>query len=165
MGWIQSANILETLLLLMLANGAPVIAKKLLENRFSYPLDVHLRFVDGNRLFGPSKTIRGIVLAVLATAAGATLMGLDWMLGALVGGTAMLGDLFSSFIKRRLGMTASSKAPGLDQIPEALFPLIVCRSWLVLGLGDILVVLILFCAGEIVLSRVFFAVGLRDRPY
>jgi hypothetical protein len=26
-------------------------------------------------------------------------------------------------------------------------------------------VLILFCAGEIVLSRVFFAVGLRDRPY
>jgi CDP-diglyceride synthetase len=92
-------------------------------------------------------------------------MGLDWMLGALVGGTAMLGDLFSSFIKRRLGMTASSKAPGLDQIPEALFPLIACHSWLALGLGDILVVLMLFCAGEIVLSRVLFAVGLRDRPY
>jgi CDP-2,3-bis-(O-geranylgeranyl)-sn-glycerol synthase len=87
------------------------------------------------------------------------------MLGAIVGSTAMRGDLFSSFIKRRLGMTSSSEAPGLDQIPEALFPLIACRSWLALGLGDILVVLMLFCAGEIVLSRVLFAVGLRDRPY
>ena len=161
----QPANILEMLILLMLANGMPVLAKKILDNRFSYPMDAGVRFVDGNRLFGPSKTIRGIVLAVLATAAGATLMGLDWMLGALVGGTAMLGDLFSSFIKRRLGMTTSSEAPGLDQIPEALFPLIACRSWLALGLGDILVVLMLFCAGEIVLSRVLFAVGLRDRPY
>jgi CDP-2,3-bis-(O-geranylgeranyl)-sn-glycerol synthase len=161
----QPANILEMLILLMLANGMPVLAKKILDNRFSYPMDAGVRFVDGNRLFGPSKTIRGIVLAVLATAAGATLMGLDWMLGALVGGTAMLGDLFSSFIKRRLGMTSSSEAPGLDQIPEALFPLIACRSWLALGLGDILVVLMLFCAGEIVLSRVLFAVGLRDRPY
>jgi CDP-2,3-bis-(O-geranylgeranyl)-sn-glycerol synthase len=159
------ANILEMLILLMLANGTPVIAKKILDNRFSCPMDAGVRFVDGNRLFGPSKTIRGIVLAVLVTAAGATLMGLDWMLGALVGGTAMLGDLFSSFIKRRLGMTTSSEAPGLDQIPEALFPLIACRSWLALGLGDILVVLMLFCAGEIVLSRVLFAVGLRDRPY
>jgi CDP-2,3-bis-(O-geranylgeranyl)-sn-glycerol synthase len=161
----QPANILEMLILLMLANGTPVIAKKILDNRFSCPMDAGVRFVDGNRLFGPSKTIRGIVLAVLVTAAGATLMGLDWMLGALVGGTAMLGDLFSSFIKRRLGMTTSSEAPGLDQIPEALFPLIACRSWLALGLGDILVVLMLFCAGEIVLSRVLFAVGLRDRPY
>jgi hypothetical protein len=161
----QPANILEMLILLMLANGTPVIAKKILDNRFSCPMDAGVRFVDGNRLFGPSKTIRGIVLAVLVTAAGATLMGLDWMLGALVGGTAMLGDLFSSFIKRRLGMTSSSEAPGLDQIPEALFPLIACRSWLALGLGDILVVLMLFCAGEIVLSRVLFAVGLRDRPY
>jgi hypothetical protein len=96
MGWIQSANILEMLILLMLANGAPVIAKKILDNRFSYPMDAQICFVDGNRLFGPSKTIRGIVLAVLATAAGATLIGLDWMLGALVGSTAMLGDLFSS---------------------------------------------------------------------
>jgi CDP-2,3-bis-(O-geranylgeranyl)-sn-glycerol synthase len=148
----QPANILEMLILLMLANGTPVIAKKILDNRFSCPMDAGVRFVDGNRLFGPSKTIRGIVLAVLVTAAGATLMGLDWMLGALVGGTAMLGDLFSSFIKRRLGMTSSSEAPGLDQIPEALFPLIACRSWLALGLGDILVVLMLFCAGEIVLS-------------
>jgi CDP-2,3-bis-(O-geranylgeranyl)-sn-glycerol synthase len=47
--------------------------------------------------------------------------------GALVGST-VLGDLFSGFSKSRLDMPASSKAPGLDQIPEALFPLIACRS-------------------------------------
>jgi len=61
-------------------------------------------------------------------------------------------------------MTSSSEAPGLDQIPEALFR---SRVPLLVGFGarDILVVLMLFCAGEIVLSRVLFAVGLRDRPY
>ena len=32
---IQAGKILDVLILLMLANGAPVIGKKLLENRFS----------------------------------------------------------------------------------------------------------------------------------
>jgi CDP-2,3-bis-(O-geranylgeranyl)-sn-glycerol synthase len=77
----------------------------------------------------------------------------------------MAGDLLSSFIKRRLGMPPSSKALGLDQIPEALFPLIVYRTWLSLTLVDITVIVALFFAGEIALSRLLFAWGLRDRPY
>ena len=128
-------------------------------------LDGNLRFADGRRLFGPSKTIRGAILAVLATAAGAVILGLDWRVGAIIGSMAMAGDLFSSFIKRRLGMASSSMALGLDQIPESLFPLVACRGWLSLGLVDIAVAVALFFAGEIVLSRLFFALGLRDRPY
>ena len=77
----------------------------------------------------------------------------------------MTGDLFSSFIKRRLGMRSSSMALGLDQVPEALFPLTASRDWLSLGLLDIVIAVLLFFVGEIVLSRLCFAVGLRDRPY
>lgn len=161
----QPGKILEALILLMLANGTPLVAKKILGNRLSYPVDANRRFADGKRLFGPSKTVRGVILAVLATTAGAVLLGFDWRIGVLLGSAAMAGDLFSSFVKRRCNMATSSMALGLDQVPESLFPLIACREWLSLGLVDIAVTVALFFAGEIVLSRFFFALGLRDRPY
>lgn len=161
----QPAKVLEVLFLLMLANGTPLFAAKLLGPQWSYPVDGYIRFVDGRRLLGSSKTVRGIVLATLVTAGGAALIDLGWQLGALVGSAAMAGDLFSSFVKRRFDMLPSSRALGLDQVPEALIPLIVCRYWLWLTLADIAVAMGLFFVGELVLSRVLFVVGLRDRPY
>ena len=50
------------------------------------------------------------------------MIGLDWRIGALVAAMAMLGDLFSSFLKRRMGLAPSRQAIGLDQIPESCFP-------------------------------------------
>ena len=129
--------ILQLLILLMLANGTPVIAKKLLGDRYSYPLDGNLTFAGGRPLFGRSKTIRGVVLAVLVTTAGAPLIGLDWKTGLLVGSVAMAGDLVSSFSKRRLNLPPSSRASGLDQVPESLFPLLACRNLLSLAAADI----------------------------
>jgi hypothetical protein len=63
--------VLQLLALLVLANGTPVVAKKILGNRLSYPLDGNVGFLDGRPLFGRSKTIRGVVLGVLAAVAGA----------------------------------------------------------------------------------------------
>ena len=161
----QPFVICQVLFLLMLANGTPVIAKKVLGNHYSYPLDGNLTFGDSRPLFGRSKTIRGVVLAVVVTTAGAPLIGLDWRTGLLVGSFAMLGDLFSSFSKRRLNLPSSSRASGLDQIPESLFPLLACRNLLGLAPADIVVCLAMFFVGEVVLSRLLFAFRLRDRPY
>jgi CDP-diglyceride synthetase len=86
-------------------------------------------------------------------------------MGALVGGLAMAGDLFSSFCKRRLGVPPSSPALGLDQIPEALFPLLACRALLSLTPAGIGLVVATFFAGEVLLSRLLYAWRLRDRPY
>jgi CDP-2,3-bis-(O-geranylgeranyl)-sn-glycerol synthase len=61
----------------------------------------------------------------MATSACAPIIGLEWNIGAVVGSAAMAGDLFSSFVKRRVHLPASSRATGLDQIPESLFPLFV----------------------------------------
>lgn len=158
-------QILQLLILLMLANGTPVAAKKILRERFSYPLDGGVGFVDGRPLFGRSKTIRGVVLAIVVAAAGAPLIGLTWEIGVLVGSLAMAGDLLSSFLKRRLDLPPSSRASGLDQVPEALFPLLACRNLLLLSLADIVVAVALFFIGEVVLSRVLYAFRLRDRPY
>ena len=157
--------ILQLLVLLMLANGTPVVAKKILGERFAYPLDCGVVFIDGRPLFGHSKTIRGIVLAVLVTTAGAPLIGLDWTIGFVVGGLAMVGDLASSFLKRRIALPPSSRASGLDQVPEALLPLLACRDLLSLTMADIGVTAALFFIGEVLLSRVFYAFRLRDQPY
>jgi len=157
--------ILQLLTLLVLANGTPVIAKKILGERLAYPLDGGVEFVDGRPLLGRSKTIRGVVLAVLVTTAGAPLVGLEWVVGFLVGSLAMAGDLLSSFLKRRMALPPSSRARGLDQLPEALFPLLACRNLLSLTMTDIATGVGLFFIGEVLLSRVFYALRLRDRPY
>lgn len=155
----------QLLILLTLANGAPVIAKKILGNRFAWPLDGGVKFFDGRRVFGISKTWRGVVLAIIATAIGAPIIGLSSQIGALVGVFAMIGDLCSSFVKRRLNRPPHSRAVGIDQIPESLFPLLACQSALSLTAADIAVGVAAFFVGEIVLSRLLYKVHLRDRPY
>ncbi len=161
----QPLVILQLLILLLLANGTPVIAKRVWGHRFSSPLDGGVRFLDGRPLFGPSKTVRGILLSILVTSACAPIVGLEWKIGAVVGSAAMAGDLFSSFLKRRMHRPPSSRATGLDQIPEALFPLLACRTMLALTIADIVVGVAVFFIGEIVLSRLLYKLGLRNHPY
>ena len=77
----------------------------------------------------------------------------------------MSGDCLSSFAKRRLGFESSGMAFGLDQIPEALLPAISIRAYLPLSAVDVSAIVLLFCVGAIVSSRVLFRFGLRERPY
>lgn len=160
-----SPVVLLLLVLLALANGTPLVARRIFGRHFAFPVDGGCSFIDGRPLFGKSKTVRGLVCAVLAAAAGGALVGLGWRIGLLVGALAMLGDLFSSFVKRRLGRAASTPVVGIDQIPEALFPLLGCLGPLSLSLADVAVGVALFFVGEIGLSRLLFAFGLRERPY
>jgi CDP-archaeol synthase len=161
----QPILILQLLFLLMVANGTPLIAKKIFGDRYAYPVDGKITLGDGRPLFGRSKTVRGVVLAVLTTTAAAPLIGLGWEIGVLVGSAAMAGDLVSSFCKRRLGLPSSARASGLDQVPESLFPLLACRNLLSLSVADIAVCVVMFAVGEVLLSRVLYAWRLRDRPY
>jgi len=157
--------ILQALILLTLANGTPVVAKKVFGQSFALPLDAGLTFFDGRPLFGPSKTIRGIVFSVLVTALGAPLIGLDWSVGAIAAAAAMAGDLCSSFVKRRLNFPPSSQALGLDQLPESLLPLLACRAALSLTAVDIALGVGLFFVGELILSWILYRAHLRDEPY
>jgi hypothetical protein len=155
----------KLLAVLAVANGAPVIGKKLFGNTLAASVDGGTTFADGRPLFGPSKTLRGIAISLLMTPLGALLIGLDWKVGALTAICAMTGDLFSSFLKRRAGLPPSSMAIGLDQIPESLFPLVACRLLLPIAALDIAVAVAVFLVGELILSRLLFMLHIRDRPY
>ncbi|HEC16400.1 MAG TPA: CDP-archaeol synthase [Sedimenticola sp.] len=149
----------------MIANGTPVIARKLFGSRFGFPLDGGVKFMDGRPLLGSSKTLRGLLLAVVAATLTAPLFGYCWGIGAMIGGAAMLGDLLSSFIKRRLGLAPSSMALGLDQIPESLLPLLVCKVPLGLGWLSIAMVTMAFFVCELLFSFVLYRLHIRRRPY
>ena len=119
--------ILHLLLMLVIANGTPLLAGALLGRRLACPLDGGLRLADGRSLFGPAKTVRGLLSSIFATALAAPLFGLTPVMGAGFGLLAMSGDLVSSFAKRRLGIAASRSAPLLDQLPETLLPLLLLQ--------------------------------------
>ena len=161
----QPFLLLQLLILLAVANGTPVVAKKVLGDRLARPLDGGALFRDGRPVFGPSKTIRGIVLSLLVTPLVAVLMGLQWELGVLVAAAAMAGDLFSSFVKRRMTLPSGSMALGLDHLPESLLPLLASLLLLPLSLLDVLAGVAIFCVGALLLSPILYRFNLRDRPY
>jgi CDP-2,3-bis-(O-geranylgeranyl)-sn-glycerol synthase len=157
--------IFKLLVLLSLANGTPIAAKRIFGSRFAFPVDGGANLSDGRPVFGPSKTVRGILSSVIVTTAAAPLLGLDLIVGATVAVGAMAGDLFSSFTKRRLNYPSSSQALGLDQVPESLIPMLACRKALALTAADIAVGVAVFFVGELILSRILFWLRFRDRPY
>lgn len=161
----HTALLLQLLILLVVANGAAVAAKKLFGGAFAHPLDGGARFIDGQPILGPAKTIRGVVASVLVTSLCAALMGLGWKLGALIATFAMVGDLFSSFVKRRLHLASSSMAIGLDHLPESLLPLLASRLLLPTSLLDIVAGVTIFVVGAVILSPLLFKLNLRDQPH
>jgi len=156
---------LELLLLLGVANSAPIVVKRLFGDRWGVPVDFGATFFDGRPLLGPGKTIRGVVAAVVATALVAWPLGIPPSVGALVGAVSMAGDALASFIKRRLGVAPSGRAIGLDQIPESLLPLLAVQGQLGLSAVQIVGVTAAFFVLEIPLARWAFRLRLRDRPY
>ena len=157
--------IAQLLTVLAVANGTPIIVEKILGKFLAFPIDGGATYSDGKPLFGSSKTLRGLALSIVATTAVAPLIGLSWKVGALVALVAMIGDLFSSFLKRRMGLAPSCQAIGLDQIPESLLPLLACWFFLPLTIVDMIVATMIFFVGELLLSRVLFKLGIRNRPY
>ncbi len=158
-------TLLFVMLLLFAANGAPIIAECVFGERWRTPLDGGVRLGDGRPLFGSAKSIRGVIAAVLLCTLIAVLMGYSIGLGAQFGVYAMLGDLFSSFIKRRLGIPSSGKAIGLDQIPESLLPLWMLQEELGITVQEMLLLVAVFFVMEIGLSKLLYRWHIRKRPY
>ena len=161
----QLELVLKFVILLAVANGAPLVAKKLMGDVLAYPLDGGRTISDGQPLLGSSKTIRGVLVGVIAAMLAAPLLGFALVTGLVVGAAAMAGDLVSSFLKRRMGLAPSARAFGLDHVPESLLPALVAMQVFGLTLADVLLITVLFTLGGQALSLLLFKIRLRDHPY
>lgn len=153
------------LLLLFAANGIPILLARLCGTRYDLALDGGRLWRDGRPVLGPSKTWRGLLGTLLFTPLLAPWLGFTPWTGFLTAAATMAGDLFSSFCKRRLGITSSGMALGLDQIPEALLPLLLLRQEWGLAAGEITELVAAFLIWELVLSRLLYWLHIRKEPY
>jgi CDP-2,3-bis-(O-geranylgeranyl)-sn-glycerol synthase len=141
------------LALITVANGAPWLIGLWLGSQNARPVDGGRLLSDGQPLLGRSKTWRGLATALAATPLLAMLFAWQPSLGLAVGAAAMIGDLSASYLKRRLGLAPSTNVPGLDQIPEALFPALIATFWLELDWRDLGFIVGAFFLGHLITRR------------
>ncbi len=158
-------SILDVVFLLLVANGAPILADCLLRKKLSIALDAGLLFTDGQPIFGTSKTVRGIAASIIVTTVAALVIGQTPAIGLLVGAIAMIGDLASSFLKRRLRLAPTSRSFGLDYVPEALLPALVLTAISDLTTTDVVTITAIFFLLATIMSPVLHTFGIRKRPY
>ena len=156
---------IDMLLLLLAANGAPVMGQFLFGSRGARPVDNGRTLGDGQPLFGASKTWRGLVLAIAACGAASALLGYGLGFGLVFSALSMAGDLISSFIKRRMGLAPGARSTALDQLPEALLPS--GFAVIVMGLDWwwAIALSLAFMLGQMVISLPLYWLHIRKTPY
>ncbi|HLT12562.1 MAG TPA: CDP-archaeol synthase [Marinobacter sp.] len=156
---------LELFVMLVLANGAPVVVARLMHHRGNWPVDAGRLWPDGRPVFGPSKTWRGLVSGTLSCLLFAAWVGPGAWFGAAFGLMALFGDLLSSFLKRRMGLGSSARALWLDQLPEAVLPMLMAWLWLPLQLWAAAAVAMLFAVSNMLVSPLLYRLGIRKQPH
>ncbi len=159
------AALLQTLVVITVANAAPLLLTLALGRQPGLPVDFGYRLRDGQRLFGETKSYRGIAAAVVAAALTGLALGLPPFACALAGFLAMLGDLLSSFAKRRMALAPSSRFLGLDQAPVALLPLLALIPLAGISPWSGLMGAALFIVLGPPLSWLLFHAGIRREPH
>lgn len=150
---------LHALLLLVAANATPVVVAKLAKGRGGAPLDFGYVLPDGERLFGSHKTWRGLTVGVLAAILAAAALELPLWVGAAFAAVSLAADALSSAAKRRMKLRPGTECLGLDQLGEALLPLILFSRRLSLDVTEIVVVTVAFVVLDAASAR------LRQRPW
>lgn len=143
---------LQLLILIIIANGAPILVRMLLNQKLNTTVDFGFKMADGNPVFGASKTWRGILATLLITPVVALIFNYPVEIGILIALGTISGDLFSSFVKRRLGMAPSSKALLLDQIPESLIPVLMMIQIFNLSLLGVLLIVFVFVVIDVIIT-------------
>ena len=152
--------VLSILALVLLANAAPVIARFLLGDHFGRAIDGGRRLSDGRPVLGESKTYRGIAAAVMLTVPAAEFLDIGGWVGLVIAVAAMVGDLLSSFVKRRLGKPVHARVLLLDDVPECLLPVLAVAGQLGLTSLDSLAAVTGFVTVHSLLDRI----AVRSRP-
>ena len=147
------------LLLVIVANVAPWAAGRLMSGHWRAPLDGGARLADGARLLGDHKTWRGLAAGTLCCALVARLLHHSLLLGAAFGALSLTADAASSFTKRRLRLPPGTEIPGVDQLPEALIPLLALSRPLGLRPIDAVVIAMVFLLLDVAAVRLRHPLG------
>ncbi len=162
---------------IMISNAAPALLGG------GFPVDFYKNFFDGKRILGDHKTIQGLLTGILSGLFASIVvfylahdlmvlrygtLGLQYpmWIGILMGWGSNFGDMFGSFIKRRINIQSGGSFPVFDQSGYILFGLL--WSWPIFKvmpwqfIVTILIIAPLLHLGSNVLA---YKLGAKDVPW
>ena len=144
------------------------------------PLDMGKNFIDGKRLIGNGVSYRGTFFGLLCGTIAAILEGIiinlnivgntafyfnifEWAyIGFLLSLGALFGDMFGSFIKRRIGLAQGKPAPILDQLGFVVFAILFAYPFAPISPNMIIVLLIITPIIHLSANVIAYKLGLKD---
>lgn len=155
------------------ANATPPIANKIpLLNRWKTPVDFGRHF-RGKRILGPNKTWRGIATGTFFAGLTATIesalfgngnLSSLFLLGAVMGFGALVGDAVESFFKRQRGIESGQSWFPFDQIDYIIGGLVFVYPFTQLPLEIILMIFLVFFGLHVLVAYVGYLFGFKDTP-
>ena len=167
-----------------LANASSLYAVKIpYLKKLSYPLDIN-KTINGKVIFGKNKTWRGTILAIIV---GIVIVALQhfiyphsaWirsisgpvdyktinyiLLGGLLGGGAILGDIAESFAKRRLVIRPGSTWFPYDQIDYIIGGCLLSLFAIRFNFFRYLLILIVWFFIHLIASYLSLLTGIRNK--
>jgi CDP-2,3-bis-(O-geranylgeranyl)-sn-glycerol synthase len=145
------------------ANSTPVILGG------GSPVDRGRKFVDGRRIFGTNKTVRGFTFGLLlGSAAGLAeaILFRNYLLvpaGIIASLGALLGDLFGAFLKRRLDIPPGHPLPVVDQLDFILGALVLVSPLLKITTGAVFILVIATVPIHLFSNAVAYMLRLKKR--
>ncbi len=123
-----------------MANAAPLLLGG------GAPLDRGKNFLDGERIFGAHKTVRGLFAGIIAgSVIGIAESPVDNRLllgGFVIALGTVLGDLLGAFFKRRIRIDPGSPLPIVDQLDFVFGGLLLGQLVFLLSLWSVLIVVL-----------------------
>ncbi len=150
------------------------------------PIDFGKKFIDGKRILGDGKTIRGFIGGV---AGGVLIANIQYVIEKvfkiglfsslsythfltlvfLLAFGAMLGDSIGSFIKRRFGYERGAKFPVVDQMTFLIVALILASTykyfWQLFSYEIILTALIITPILHLGVNYIAYKLNLKEVPW
>ncbi len=155
------AKIISTIILFLpsyVANSTPVVLGG------GPPVDGGASWTDGKPILGTNKTIRGTITGVLA----GTIIGL--IQGNLIGGFAqsagaLLGDLISSFYKRRRDYAPGSSMPIIDQLDFISLAVVLSYPFQQTDLLSVAVIMVITVPIHYAVNYISWLMKLKKNPW
>jgi len=159
------------------ANSSPLFISSIIRNL--HPLDFGKIFIDGNRILGDGKTIEGTsfglllgliyfcILKLVNDFLGITYLYYGYLDGIPIVVGALLGDIFGSFLKRRLNIKQGEMLPIFDQLGFLVFALFIYSIFfdIPLSLDAIIYVLFVTFFTHILTNLGAYIFNIKDKPY
>lgn len=157
-----------------IANMTPIFASKLpILKNWTAPLDFG-KELRGKRIFGPNKTIRGLLTGTVTAGLSGLLLHsflleqksllLFVTICAVMGFGALFGDAIESFFKRQKGIASGKAWFPFDQTDYIIGGLLFVAPFGVLSLWLVLWIFIIYFGLHLVSSYVGYLLGLKDEP-